>query len=116
MEGTNAKSIDADDLPPLDMIVSDVSFISLTKALPKPLSFAKPDAVLIALIKPQFEVGRANVGKGGIVKDQDARDQARADISAFLDTEGWSVFGEVESPIKGSDGNVEYLIGARKRP
>jgi len=116
MEGTNAKDLSTDALPPLDIIVSDVSFISLTKALPKPLGFAKPGAFLIALIKPQFEVGRANVGKGGIVKDQAARDQARADVRDFLDGEGWKVLGETESPIKGSDGNVEYLIGACKGP
>jgi len=103
MEGTNAKDLSTDALPPLDIIVSDVSFISLTKALPKPLGFAKPGA-------------RANVGKGGIVKDQAARDQARADVRDFLDGEGWKVLGETESPIKGSDGNVEYLIGACKGP
>lgn len=114
MEGTNAKDLAPNALVPLDYIVSDVSFISLRKALPKPLSFAKPGAYLIALIKPQFEVGRANVGKGGIVKDAHAREAAREDVRRFLESEGWAVFGEAESPIKGSDGNIEYLIGARK--
>jgi len=114
MEGTNAKNLAPNALPLLDFIVSDVSFISLVKALPIPLGFAKPGGHLIALIKPQFEVGRGRVGKGGIVKDQAARDGARADVRAFLEAQNWTIIGETESPIKGSDGNVEYFICARK--
>ncbi len=115
MEGVNAKNLAPDALPGLDFVVCDVSFISLTKALVVPLSLAKPGAFLVALIKPQFEVGPGKVGKGGIVKDEAARAQARADIRVFIEDQGWDVDGETVSPITGSDGNVEYLIGARKR-
>ena len=114
LEGRNAKDIDGNLLPLLDFIVSDVSFISLTKALPKPLSLARKGAKLIALIKPQFEVGRGLVGKGGIVKDANAREIACQEIDAFLRHLGWEVSGVTPSPITGSDGNVEFLIGACK--
>ena len=114
LEGRNAKDIDANLLPLLDFIVSDVSFISLTKALPKPLGLAREGAKLIALVKPQFEVGRGLVGKGGIVKDANAREKACQDIDAFLRHLGWDVSGITPSPITGSDGNVEFLIGACK--
>lgn len=113
MEGTNARAVS--DLPPLDWVVSDVSFISLEKALPRPLEFARAGAILVALIKPQFEVGPDRVGKGGIVKDQAAQAEVRARIEAFLDAQGWDVTHRAESPILGSDGNREFLIAARKR-
>lgn len=112
MEKTNARNLADDALPPIDVIVSDVSFISLTKALPKPLSFARSGAKLVALVKPQFEAGPAAVGKGGIVKDAVAHQKVRKDVRVFLEGSGWTVTGEAESPIRGSDGNVEFLIAA----
>lgn len=114
LENTNARNISDEMLPPLDWIVTDVSFISLEKALPVPLSFARQGAVLVALVKPQFEVGRENIGKGGIVKDTEAQETIRQRIEAFLADEGWSVTGRATSPIKGGDGNVEFLVTAIK--
>ncbi|RED17998.1 TlyA family RNA methyltransferase [Pontivivens insulae] len=115
MDGVNAKDITPDLLPPLDWIVTDVSFISLEKALPNALELAKSQARLIALVKPQFEVGRAAVGKGGIVKDEVAREAVLPRIAAFLDASGWTVTHQDISPITGSDGNIEHLIAAVKR-
>ncbi|HEX6860099.1 MAG TPA: TlyA family RNA methyltransferase [Caulobacteraceae bacterium] len=99
-----------------DLIVSDVSFISLEKALPAALDLAGPGADLICLVKPQFEVGRGNIGKGGVVKDAAARELALASVAAFLERSGWTVVASAESPITGGEGNVEYLLHARKRP
>lgn len=113
IEGRNVRDLGPGDVPAPDWIVSDLSFISLEKALPPALGLAKPGAVLVSLIKPQFEVGRAHVGKGGIVRDAAAVAAARARIRAFLETSGWEITGEDESPIPGGDGNSEYLIAAR---
>jgi len=112
IEGLNVRDLTTDHVPAPDWIVADLSFISLEKALPPALALAKPGAVLVALVKPQFEVGRAAVGKGGIVRDTAAVAAARARIRAFLEAAGWTVTGEAESPITGGDGNVEYLIAA----
>ena len=98
------------------LVVSDVSFIGLAKALPAALALAAPGADLIALVKPQFEVGREHIGKGGVVKDQAARERAVAEVSAFLEASGWSVRAHAESPVTGGDGNLEYLLWAKKRP
>lgn len=114
LENTNARNISDEMLPPLDWIVTDVSFISLEKALPVPLSFARQGAFLVALVKPQFEVGRENIGKGGIVKDTEAQETIRKRIEMFLADEGWNVTGRATSPIKGGDGNVEFLVTAIK--
>ena len=114
IEGMNAREIPDGLIPSVDWIVTDVSFISLEKALPVPLSLARKGAILVALIKPQFEVGRAHIGKGGIVHDQPAKSQARDRIEAFLAGEGWQVTNRGESPIKGGDGNEEYLVAARR--
>jgi len=116
IEGLNARDLSADHVPAPDWITADLSFISLAKALPPALALARAGAVIVALIKPQFEVGPAFVGKGGIVRDAAAIGRARADVAAFLAGEGWSVIGETESPITGGDGNVEYLIAAVKDP
>jgi 23S rRNA (cytidine1920-2'-O)/16S rRNA (cytidine1409-2'-O)-methyltransferase len=116
LEGLNARDLTGAHVPPPDWIVADLSFISLAKALPPALSLARPGAHLVALIKPQFEVGPEHVGKGGIVRDQAAVARARADVRAFLEGEGWEVIGETESPIAGGDGNAEFLVAARKRP
>ncbi len=115
LEGINAKAIPDRAVPVVDFIVTDVSFISLTKALPMALGLGKQGAIFIGLIKPQFEVGRANIGKSGIVKDEAAKAQARADVRAFLEAEGWAITHETESPILGQHGNQEFLIAAVKR-
>ncbi len=112
LERINAKSIPPGLIPPVDWIVSDVSFISLTKALPGPLSLAKPGARLVALIKPQFELSPAEIGKGGIVNDPAAHDKARAAVRAFLEAASWTIEAEADSPIIGGDGNREFLITA----
>ena len=115
LEGVNARAIPPGLVPPVDWIVTDVSFISLEKALPAALALAKPGGTLVALIKPQFEAGRDAVGKGGIVKDPAVHASVRARIRAWLGTTGWEVTGEAESPITGADGNREFLIAAVKR-
>jgi 23S rRNA (cytidine1920-2'-O)/16S rRNA (cytidine1409-2'-O)-methyltransferase len=98
---------------PIDLVVCDVSFISLTLALPAALSLAAPGARLVALIKPQFEAGRAQVGKGGIVRDPDVRREVCERISAWVAAQpGWRVSGLIDSPIAGADGNLEYLLAA----
>jgi len=117
LEKTHAKELSPALIPdPIDIIVCDVSFISLKKALPPALALAGPKARLAALIKPQFEVGRAQIGKGGIVKPGDANSYGvTADISQWLDDQpGWKSLGCYTSPITGGDGNKEFLIGAVK--
>jgi 23S rRNA (cytidine1920-2'-O)/16S rRNA (cytidine1409-2'-O)-methyltransferase len=114
LEGTNARDLGPGDAPPPDWIVADLSFIPLATALPAALAQARPGAVLVALVKPQFEVGPGRVGKGGIVRDPAARAAALAGVRAFLAASGWAVIGETESPIAGGDGNREFLIAARK--
>ncbi|MEO1505168.1 MAG: TlyA family RNA methyltransferase [Pseudomonadota bacterium] len=116
LSGRNAKALTSADIPePLDWIVTDVSFISLRKALPAALQLARKGAQLIALVKPQFEVGRERVGKGGVVKDPEAQAAAVADIETFLTESDWAVKGTTESPILGGDGNREFLLYAVKR-
>lgn len=115
LSGLDARDLTAAVIPePPDLIVSDVSFIGLAKALPAALSLAAPGADLIALVKPQFEVGREHVGKGGLVKDEEARTRAVSDVASFLEGAGWTVQGQAQSPVTGGDGNVEYLIWATK--
>lgn len=115
IEGLNVRDLSADLVPVPGWIVSDLSFISLEKALPPALGLAATGAVVVCLVKPQFEVGRAHVGKGGIVRDAGAIEAARARIRTFIAGEGWEILGECESPIRGGDGNVEYLLAAQKR-
>lgn len=114
IEGLNVRELTAAHVPPPDWIVADLSFIPLATALPAALALARPGTVLVALIKPQFEVGPAGVGKGGIVRDPAAIERARAGVRTFLGGAGWAVLGEAESPIRGGDGNREFLIAARK--
>ena len=96
-------------------MVADLSFISLTLALPPALAFAASGAWLVALVKPQFEVGKAAIGKGGIVRDPIAIATAVDRIVFWVGRqEGWSVEGVIPSPLKGGDGNTEFLLGARK--
>jgi len=99
---------------PVDVAVIDVSFISLEKVIPSVLNFLKPEAMIVALIKPQFEVGREQVGKGGIVRDETARTMAVKKVEDFVRGVGLEVKGIISSPITGQDGNVEYLICAIK--
>jgi 23S rRNA (cytidine1920-2'-O)/16S rRNA (cytidine1409-2'-O)-methyltransferase len=114
IEGLNARDLTRNHLSgPIDLLVSDVSFISLKLALPAALALAEPGAALIALIKPQFEVGRAAIGKGGIVTDATAHDAVCRDIAKFLEKQGWQVEGMIPSPVAGGDGNREFLIAAR---
>lgn len=112
-EGVNAKAL-PDTLPVPDWITVDLSFISLAKALPPALALARPGAHLVALIKPQFEAGRAHIGKGGIVKDTNVHDAVCDRVHTFLSEQHWTPLGLIESPILGSDGNREFLIAARK--
>lgn len=116
LEGLNARDLAARHLPePPAVVTADLSFISLTLALPPALALAAPGAIGVFLVKPQFEVGRAAVGRGGIVKDPAARAAAVETVARFVAaTPGWSVLGTTPSPIAGGDGNRETLIAARK--
>jgi len=97
----------------VDLIVVDVSFISLRLVLPALLALGKPGAPLVALVKPQFEVGRADVGKGGIVRDDAARARALAEVRAAAAAAGYTVGPDTVSPITGGKGNVEFLLSLR---
>jgi 23S rRNA (cytidine1920-2'-O)/16S rRNA (cytidine1409-2'-O)-methyltransferase len=114
MEGINARYLTEDDISDgIDLVVSDVSFISLKKLLPAGLKLCQEGAILIALIKPQFEVGKGKLGKGGIVRDADLVEHVRKDIESWLENDmNWRSLGTIPSPVAGSDGNTEYLIGA----
>jgi 23S rRNA (cytidine1920-2'-O)/16S rRNA (cytidine1409-2'-O)-methyltransferase len=116
MERTNARYLTAEQIPdPVDLVVCDASFISLKTVLPAAMGLAKPGAKLVALIKPQFEVGRENVGKKGVVRDPELHQAVCDDISAWLTGEmGWTLLGIEESPITGPEGNREFLIGGKK--
>ena len=114
LEAVDSRRLSRAQIPePIDLIVCDVSFIGLAKALPAALALARPGATLIALVKPQFEVGPGRVGKGGVVRDAAARDEAVDGVRAFLEAEGWSVLAVADSPIMGGDGNQEFLLQAQ---
>ena len=114
-EQTNARTLDASIIPePVDIVVCDASFISLAKVLEAPLKLARPGAKLLALIKPQFEAGRDEVGKGGVVRDPAVHDRVCAEAKGWVESQGWAVLGIVPSPITGPEGNVEFLLGAQK--
>jgi 23S rRNA (cytidine1920-2'-O)/16S rRNA (cytidine1409-2'-O)-methyltransferase len=109
-EGVNARYLQPDDFPvKFDVVVVDVSFISLTKVLPALGPLLKSDGKLIALIKPQFEVGRGEVGSGGIVKDPAQHERVVQEVTDFAGTIGLKCRGSIESPIHGAEGNVEFL-------
>ncbi|MFM5886389.1 MAG: TlyA family RNA methyltransferase [Novosphingobium sp.] len=97
---------------PCSWVVCDASFISLAKVLEVPLKLAATTCQLVALIKPQFEVGRGEVGKGGVVRDPALHARVCDEVQAWIEGLGWRVQGIVESPIKGPEGNVEFLIAA----
>jgi 23S rRNA (cytidine1920-2'-O)/16S rRNA (cytidine1409-2'-O)-methyltransferase len=117
LEGQDARTLSRALIPDeVGAVTADVSFISLAKALPAALALTERDAWLVALVQPQFEVGPEAVGKGGIVREREARDAAVASVSHWLEQEmGWSLVGVVPSPIAGGSGNREYLLGARRR-
>lgn len=115
LEQTNARGLTEAEIPePIDFVVCDASFISLAKVLERPLSFARPGAKLIALIKPQFEAARAEVGKGGVIRDPTIHRRVCEAASGWLAGQGWAVAGVTQSPITGPKGNVEFLIGAER--
>jgi 23S rRNA (cytidine1920-2'-O)/16S rRNA (cytidine1409-2'-O)-methyltransferase len=114
-EQTNARHLTSEQVPELvDIIVCDASFISLAKVLEAPLKLAKPGAKLVALIKPQFEAGRDEVGKGGVVRDPAVHERVCAAAAAWAESQGWTVLGIERSPITGPEGNVEFLLAAEK--
>jgi 23S rRNA (cytidine1920-2'-O)/16S rRNA (cytidine1409-2'-O)-methyltransferase len=118
LERTDARSLTRDRVPdPIDAIVSDVSFISLTKALGPALGLAAPGCWLVALIKPQFELDPSALGKGGIVKSAADHDRAIAKVRRWLEGQpGWQILDIVDSPILGGSGNREFLMGGRREP
>ncbi|HLZ79082.1 MAG TPA: TlyA family RNA methyltransferase [Sphingomonas sp.] len=117
LERVNARHLTAEQIPdPLDLVVCDASFIALSKVLPAALGLAKPGARLAALIKPQFEAGREEVGKGGVVRDAAVHQRVCDEVVDWLGSIGWAVEGVTTSPITGPEGNVEFLVGAIKQP
>lgn len=118
LEKTNARHLTPELIPePVDLVVCDASFIGLKTVLPAAMALTRPGARLAALIKPQFEVGKERVGKGGVVRDPELHAEVCADIEAWMNEQpGWQVVGITRSPITGPEGNVEFLIGAERRP
>ena len=116
-EQTNARYLTGEIVTePVDMIVCDASFIALAKVLDTALGFARPGGRLIALVKPQFEAERGEIGKGGVVRDPAVHERVCAAAADWLRSRGWEVAGVTTSPITGPEGNVEFLIGALKPP
>jgi 23S rRNA (cytidine1920-2'-O)/16S rRNA (cytidine1409-2'-O)-methyltransferase len=115
LEGVNARELTADHLAghPVQGITCDVSFISLKLALPPALELAEPGAWAVFLVKPQFEVGRSDIGKSGLVAPQKAEETANALAGWLARQAGWSIAGLIASPVTGGTGNREYLLGAR---
>jgi len=112
-EQTSARLLTAVHVPePIDLVVCDASFIGLAKVLEVPLGLVRSGGRVLALIKPQFEAGRAEVGKGGVVRDPAVHVRVCAEIVAWLEQGGWQVEGVVESPITGPEGNIEFLVAA----
>jgi len=114
LDKTNARHLTSEQVTePVDLIVCDASFIGLEVLLPGPMALAAPGAHMIALIKPQFEVGRGNVGKGGVVRDADLHRAVVERIESWVNDQiGWRALGVTDSPLKGADGNTEFLIAA----
>jgi 23S rRNA (cytidine1920-2'-O)/16S rRNA (cytidine1409-2'-O)-methyltransferase len=114
-EQTSARVLTAAHIPELvDLIVCDASFIGLAKVLEVPLSFAKPAARALVLVKPQFEAGREEVGKGGVVRDPAVHARVCDEVAAWFVQQGWRVAGVDQSPITGPEGNVEFLLAAQR--
>lgn len=114
-EQTSARILTPTHIPePVDLIVCDASFIALSKVLPVPMGFAKAEARMVALIKPQFEAERHEVGKKGVIRDAAVHARVCEEVRAWMERSGWRVVDTVESPITGPEGNVEFLIAAIK--
>lgn len=112
-EQTSARVLTAAHIPePIDLVVCDASFISLAKVLEVPLGFVRPDGRALVLVKPQFEAGREEVGKGGVVRDPAVHARVCAAAADWFAAQGWHVHGVVESPITGPEGNIEFLLAA----
>jgi len=116
MERTNARHLTADDIPdPVDIVVCDASFIGLQTVLPAAMDLVRRGGYLVALIKPQFEVGKGRVGKGGVVREPELHQEVCDKIENWLNAlDDWSVIGLTQSPIKGPEGNIEFLICGQK--
>ncbi len=115
LEKTSARVLTCEQISaPCNWVVCDASFIGLAKVLDNPLRLAAHNCQLVALIKPQFEVGKGEVGKGGVVRDPALHARVCAEVREWLEGEGWQVQGIVESPITGPEGNVEFLIAAQR--
>ena len=115
MEGVNVKDLTPSQIPEaIGLVVCDISFVSLTKVLAAPLSLAEANAEAVLLIKPQFEVGRDNVGRGGIVSDETAIAEAVAHVIQFMAEQGWAHRLSIPSPIAGGDGNKEIVALFRR--
>ena len=114
-EQTNARTLTVAIVSePIDIVVCDASFIALSKVLDAALDLARPGATLVALVKPQFEARRGEVGKGGVVRDPAVHQRVCNDAAAWIESRGWRVIGVEPSPITGPEGNVEFLLGAVK--
>ncbi|MGJ4854735.1 TlyA family RNA methyltransferase [Labrys sp. KB_33_2] len=115
LEGVDARRLDRSLVPdPVDVVVADVSFISLALVLPAALALAGPGADLAVLVKPQFEAGRERIGKGGVVKDEAVHAEVCERIAGLVSSLGWQLRGIVPSPIEGGDGNKEFLLSAHR--
>ena len=115
LEQTNARHLTVEQVPePVDIVVCDASFIGLAKVIEAPLQLARTGAKLVALIKPQFEAGRDEVGKGGVVRDPAVHERVSAEAAEWVRSQGWEVLGITPSPITGPEGNIEFLLGASK--
>ncbi|MEW6602706.1 MAG: SAM-dependent methyltransferase, partial [Nitrospirota bacterium] len=114
-EKTNIRYLDKDLIfDEIDIVVIDVSFISLLKVIPNMLGFLKPSGVIIALVKPQFEAGRKDIGKGGVVRNEEKRQEIVENVKGEVVKMGLEILGLTQSPIKGPKGNVEYLLYMRR--
>jgi 23S rRNA (cytidine1920-2'-O)/16S rRNA (cytidine1409-2'-O)-methyltransferase len=114
-ERTNARYLTAETVPePIDVLVCDASFIALAKVLDTAIELVRPGGRMIALVKPQFEAERGEIGKGGVVRDPAVHERICAAAAAWIGGRGWAVEGIAESPITGPEGNREFLLAARK--
>ena len=115
LEQTSARILTPEQIDrPCSWVVCDASFISLAKVLERPFELAAPQCRVVALIKPQFEVGREEVGKGGVVRDPELHQRCCDEVQAWLESGGWNVQGITRSPITGPEGNVEFLVSASR--
>jgi 23S rRNA (cytidine1920-2'-O)/16S rRNA (cytidine1409-2'-O)-methyltransferase len=117
LEQFNARHLTAEQIPePIDLLVCDASFIALHKVLDKAVDFVRPGGHAVLLVKPQFEAGRSEVGKGGVVRDPEVHARVCEQVSQWITSRGWRVMGVTASPITGPEGNVEFLLAAQKEP